>query len=229
MIAKHSIPAALCAGILVSGAGTARALELKDIIIQFDTIHQTVTTFRHEPGRFPVVVDAIAGKLVWAGGVQYCRSKGHSLVYQPGTLTGTADCPVERRGTATDWSESGGTATYTTSMAVAGNIVTLQGKMTGSGKSASNNCGSRSTQEHLAEVTQTLKIRITGKTCQVLQFSNVVVHTDRDTYRADGGALTTEVATHTLRLAPNAKCTILRRSELPIPAPGGLVGVKGNC
>ena len=229
MTGKHAIRAALCAAILVAGAGSARGLELKDLIIQFDGIDQVVTSFRHEPSRFPRTIDAIAGKLVWYGSSENCLSKVQSLVYQPGTLTGTADCPMERRGTAKNWDERGGTATYTTSMAVAGSVVTLQGKMTGRGTLVSNHCGDRNTTEKHFEVTQALKIRITGNTCQVLQYSQTSVTTERYTYRSDGAELSTSVSTTTSRLAPNAKCTIRRRSDEPVRPPGGLVSATRNC
>ena len=229
MTGKQALRAALCAGLLVTGAGSARALELRDLIIQFEVVTQHVTSFKQEPFKWTTTIDAIAGKLVWYGSSENCLSTAQSLVYQPGTLTGSADCPVERRGTANNWDERGGTATYTTSMAVAGNVVTLQGKMTGRGTLVYNRCGDRSTEEKLIEVTQSLRIRITGSTCQVLQFSEASVTTQRYSYRSDGAELTTSVSTTTHRLAPNAKCTIRRRSEVPIGPPGGLVSVTTKC
>ncbi len=228
MPGKHAMRAALCAAVLVASAGSARALELKDLIIQFDVMSTgTSGTYRSEPRRDFLTINAVAGKMVWLG--KTCRGKALDLVYQPGTLTGTIDCPVERTGTAKVWDQDGATATYSTSMTVAGNVVTLQGKMTGRQTSEVNKCGDRHKRETHFDVTQSLTIRITGKTCQVLKINVGSVATERYTYRSDGGDLKTEVHTHSYRPAPNAKCTVRRRSEEPIHPPGGLVSVTREC
>jgi hypothetical protein len=226
MMTKHAIRAALCAVMLGAGAGSARALELKDLIIEFDTIYQVVEKPpRPQPytDKHKTRIDAIAGKLVLYTGT--CGS----LVYQPGTLTGTVDCPADRTGVGKNWSEEKGASSYTTSMTVVGNVVTLQGKLTSRRTYESNWCGRNSKNETLDDVTQSVRIRITGNTCHVLQFNTATVTTRRDTYRSDGDDLKTEDRTATDRLAPNAKCTIRRRSEEPIRPPGGPVSATRNC
>ncbi len=57
----------------------------------------------------------------------------------------------------------------------------------------------------------------------------VSVETERRTYDIDGGDLESMVSTGTYRLAPNAKCTVRRRSEEPIPPPGRAVSATRNC
>jgi hypothetical protein len=231
MTGKHAIRTALCAGMLVAGAGSARALELKDLVIVFDNLTMLEGS-KDKPWKSHSRIDGIAGQLAWRAYTDVCRRKNPTLVYQPGTHTGTVGCPVERTGTKNAWAEDGGTLTYTTSMAVAGNIVTLQGKMTGRGTDERNSCGDRIKYEILTEVTQTLKVRVTGNTCQVLQYSEASVSTSRETYKSWEHPLTTKVSRFTYRLAPNAKCSVRRRSEMPVVPPhepGSISGMVPKC
>jgi hypothetical protein len=223
MTGKHAIRAALCGGMLVAGAGSASALELKDLVISFQAVQNMGTP--------DAITDwlgfrAIGGNIVWLVSTTNCLKTGHSLIYKPGTFSGTAECPQTREGTASMWTERGGTASFETKMTVSGNTVALTGKLTGQGTLSSMYCGKFSKEEKKEVYTQTLRIRIVGMTCQVLQYDSSKTVTTR---YLEGGDGTPETRVTTYRARPGTACTVLRPSQQPISPPGGLVSVVGKC
>lgn len=233
-VKKIALRSALGASLLLAAGGTAAALELNDLVIRFDVLMTGEDTDKDgtrpgTPFKNHVLINAIAGHLVWDAYVSHCDlTKPPSLVYKPGAQTGRADCPAVRKGTATNWREYGGTATYTTNTSVAGNMVTLKGTLAATGADRISSCGELRTYEHDIVVIQSLKLRIVGAACQVLEFSETVV--DRRQTKGIGRDLDPKSSTLRSRLAPGAKCTVKRRSQEPITPPGpGLVSVTPDC
>jgi hypothetical protein len=206
-------------------APSANALELRDMFITFDATYESKDSdsdrvFRTKSTGF---FTAIAGTIVISGGntSQLCHDDGFKLVYKPGAHSGTVSCPIKRVGTSSSWMERSGAATFTTNTTVVGNVVTLQGTMEAKGTITSTSCvGPPSSRHFTHRITQSLKFRIVGRTCQVLQFQQ------NETETKDS----TTVSTSTKRLAPGAKCTLLRPSEAPPPGPPAVFGpARGNC
>jgi hypothetical protein len=218
---KGAARAALCAGILVAGAGSAEALELKDLNIRF----QAVQDMQGEKITDWLGFSAIAGNIVWLVSTRNCP-RGQSMIYKPGTFTGTDECPATRNGTASMWTELGGTARFDTKMTVSGNNVTLAGRLTSQGTRSSMYCGTFSKKEQKEVYTQTLRIRIVGMTCQVLQYESSKTVTTR---YLEGGDGTPETSVITYRAAPGTKCVVSRRSEQPVAPPPELRSVVSRC
>jgi hypothetical protein len=205
-------------------APSAYALELRDMFISFDASYEskrsdTDRVYRDKTTSF---LTAIAGTIVMPGVSILCHygEGGFDLVYKPGAHTGTVSCPVKRVGTSTSWMERSGAATFTTNTTVVGNVVTLQGTMEAKGTITSTTCdGPPSSRHYTYGITQSLKIRIVGRTCQVLQFQQTETENDSST-----------ITSSTTRLAPGAKCTLVRPSERPPPGPPPALGAaRGNC
>ena len=224
----------LCTAFALSAAREARALELNDLIIEFDTVstYEIVEpgrdVSRNEPDQWPKRIDVIAGNLVWQTGSGLCMNKTLSLVYKRGAHHGSVDCPVERKGTSTDWYERGATATFDTTMSIAGTIVTLAGTMKGSGVFESSSCGDVSAKEIETVHTQSLKIKISGNRCQVLEYQDSMI--EEESLTEGHGAGTVVKRTSSSQLAPGGACVVKRRSQQPISEPGeGLVDAVRKC
>jgi hypothetical protein len=214
------------AALALAFAPSAHALELRDMFITFDATYESKRSdsdrvFRTKSTGF---LTAIAGTIVMPGVSILCHGQvGFDLVYKPGAHSGTVGCPIKRVGTSTSWMERSGAATFSTNTIVAGNVVTLQGTMEAKGTITSTSCvGPPSSRQYTHHITQLLKVRIVGRTCQVLQFHQIEAEI------VSGESTTTK--TGTTRLVPGAKCTLIRPSEQPPPGPPPALGdARGNC
>jgi hypothetical protein len=158
---------------------SAQTIELRDrdFIVgsvlnyeQRDLVENSV--YRADPSRNDEWIQAVNGKLVWTANVSACPI---SMVYLPGHgNSGKVDCKPERSGTASNWTEKSSTATFTTSATVQGNVLTLHGEMKGTYRFRMNHCN-YVVSDHTTQftVTQTLKLRISGNTCQMLEMDKV--------------------------------------------------------
>ncbi|MFO0987574.1 MAG: hypothetical protein U1F37_09410 [Alphaproteobacteria bacterium] len=175
------------------------------------------------------VFEAVGGKLVLPGFGDGCFDGELSLVYQPGARRGTAQCPQKRVGTELCWSESSAQASYETRMSAAGNVFTVSGRMTGTSTRANGDrrrgglLASVSVARHL--VSQTLRLRVRGDTCEVLEFRSELrseTSTDRtidDETRREQSSVREKVWTN-----PGATCEVTRRSGIrPSTDEGGSV------
>ncbi len=216
------------AGVLaaLAFAPSAHALELRDMFIRFDATYESKRSDsdRVHRDKTTAFLTAIAGTIVTYGVSVLCHEGSFDLVYKPGAHTGTVSCPVKRVGTSTSWMERSGAATFTTNTTVVGNVITLQGTMEAKGTITSTRCdGPPSSRQYTHRITQSLKIRIVGRTCQVLQFQQ----TETESRIASEDST---ISTSTTRLAPGAKCILIRPSEQPPRPPGpGPASARGNC
>ena len=173
------IVAALMAGSvgMCLGADAARALDLRDRNIWIAT--QRVYEAVDNPSKPPYVDRSksgqnfrlVAGKIVSFG--EYEGGCNQWLVYTPGRpSSGTVECKPKREGVSSDWTERSAIATFQTQFVGAGNVPTLKGEMKGSTVWRMNHChrifGNSKTD---FTITETLKVRVTGETCQVLAVS----------------------------------------------------------
>jgi len=215
--------AALIAGAVTAsvGAGAAHALDLRDRILEIEVISAYERKGQWADGRPRSYTqtdkttkdyDLVAGKVTSLGSISGgCHQ---SLVYIPGRpFAGTAECMPARSGTGTNWIERSGTATFRTQSAVSGNVLTLRGEMKGSSNTLMQHCQPEtSTDKATFTVTESFKVRITGDTCQVLEYHR----TDREEEISEGRI---EAKRNTYTLAPSARCTLKVRSEQPPPKP----------
>ena len=217
--------AALVGGAAAIGCcnAAAQGIDLRDKIIGIETTYTYEkrdlvrnTVKRDAPDQSERWITAVAGKLVWVGNSSAC---GLSLVYAPGrTVTAKADCAPKRTGTASNWIERSSAATYRTTTAVAGDVVTLKGEMKGTYAFRMNSCNQwEATTRTTFTVVQSLKMRITGDRCEILDFNVVELQDESGERRyADGHSVPSHEIKRTAHaLAPSRTCTIQRRSEQP--------------
>ena len=214
-----------CAG------ASAQGLDLRDriVLIEISVVRESTLASprdRKESSTSTAVwkqrFDLVAGKVVTDFGLQVAAPCHLGLVYAPGpTKTGKIDCKPERRGTASDWTERGITATYRTQSAVAGNVLTLKGEVKGTSTYHRHCFGKDDSARESFTITQSLKVRIIGETCEVLEFSEVK---QEDIFGGDGD---NDRVRETSTLAPSRSCTLKIRSEEPPPKP--FEGIDLRC
>lgn len=224
--------AACCAvfiTLLLTSVSPVKALELNDLTITFDTIIQTeYEGRRHDPHKSWDRLEAVAGNMIWFASGTACLNTGMSMIYKPGKNTGSVDCPTEREGTSLTYRERGGRGTFETSLNVTGNIVTLQGTMNVNARNAHSYCGRATRTEETETITQSLKLKIIGNKCQVLQYSVTKSRTERKFGKNYDG--TPSSGTQTVHSPKGAKCTVVRRSQQPIAAPSAPpASAVGSC
>jgi len=199
----------------------AWAIELRDLQITIpstlrsesrdltDGSAPTVVTFANE-----VFVDAVGGKIVWIATFEGCTDGALSIVYAPGgAQSASVGCKPVRQGTASCWSEKSSQARYTSQMSIAGDVVTLTGQMTGTGRYDVQGRDYKASDNTQFSVKQKLKLRIVGQTCQVLEVSQETREETIGTISGRSGGNPTHTTTTTLITAgPGAKCTMARRS-----------------
>jgi hypothetical protein len=168
--------AAIAAGIGLAGVAAAQSFDFRDRSFRIESAFDyrgedlVENTVNHpEPDTTTVLLEAVAGKLVWLGEDVDCRL---SLVYVPGRAnSGKVGCEPKRSGTASNWKEFSIAATFQTSASTAGDVLTLRGQMKGTASYRANYCGKSSSTARQFVITQTLRIRITGDTCEILELN----------------------------------------------------------
>ncbi len=166
------------------------------------------STYHAKPDWVSTSFEAVNGKIAWVGHAVACPL---SLVYLPGgSFSGQAVCQPKREGTASNWKEKSSTATFRTTTKVEGNVITLHGEMSGTDRFRMNHCGLTSSDATQFTVSQTVKLRIGGGTCQVLEFSQVETADENGTLDGRPTHKTTRAV-----FGPASSCQMEQRSSQP--------------
>ena len=233
---KCNVAAALVVAALPCNA-LAQANELADKIFTIkvswlneeESSNPLTPPRRSERDDFVFVFEAVGGKLVLPGFGDGCFDGKLSLIYQPGARRGTAQCPQKRIGTELCWSESTAQASYETRMSAAGNVFTLSGRMTGTSTraNADRRMGGLSASVYVGRhlVSQTLRLRVRGDTCEVLEFrSESRTETSHDSTGDDETRRYQYIEREKMWTNPGATCEVTRRSGIrPSTDEGGSV------
>lgn len=206
-----------CAPSLLAAAAQAQAIKFRDRTFEIETriVYSSRdalenTSFQGQPTESVLSIEAVAGRLVWIGNVSACVA---SLVYVPGRAnSGRIDCPPERVGTASDWNERSGTATFQTSATIEGDVLTLRGEMIGVTHYQDNLCGRSSASVLQYRILQTLKMRVAGESCEVLELS--VQESEEET---SDDPRRHEIVRIVTSAKPSLTCRISRRSDHAAP------------
>jgi hypothetical protein len=172
----------------------------------------TVVSFANEG-----FIDAVGGNIVWFATSEGCSEDGLSVVYSPrGPQSANIGCKPVRKGTASCWREESSQARYTSQMSIVGDVITLTGQLTGTARiqAESPTLGWSDTVKF--SITQKMKLRIVGQTCQVLEYSTEDREESTGQIRGRSGGPRPTHTTKVLRVTagPGAKCTMARRSDI---------------
>jgi hypothetical protein len=206
------------------GSSASHAIDLRDLQITIQTNLRsesqnmldgsapTVVSFANEG-----FIDAVGGNIVWFATNEGCMEDGLSVVYSPrGPQSANIGCKPVRKGTASCWREESSQARYTSQMSIAGDVVTLTGQMTGTARIQAESPTLGSSDNVKFSITQKLRLRIVGQTCQVLEFSTEDREESIGQLRGRSGVTR---PTHTTKIqrvtaGAGAKCTVARRSDI---------------
>jgi hypothetical protein len=215
--------AALLVAALTGGPAQSQSPDLRDIRIlidvQFDYEERKVGSgeapYRSRDKSF-IYLEAVQGKLIWNGNSEGCLDPDRpdmSLIYTRGAHAGEAECPSYRSGTDSDWEEGSAEASFRTRLDIKGNVLTLNGEMSGTYTSERLRCGRDEwATDGSFSVTQSLSFRLSGRTCEVI--SARVVEKEDETDEKDVRKITTRIFT----AGPGFSCKVERRSD-PEPEP----------
>jgi hypothetical protein len=208
-----ALAALACAGIANGQAPDLRDLQ---IVIDVDMEYESEEVGSDdEPStqryRTSIFLNAVQGRLVWLGTILGCGGTDRpslSLVYKPGAHAGEAECPGGRLGTASDWEERSSKASYRTRLDIKGNVLTLNGEMTGTYSFERLSCGRRHRwTEGTFSIVQSLSFRLVGQTCEVISARMVEEEDQIDS--SDTQTVKTTVTT----AGPGFSCKVTRRSD----------------
>ncbi|MGE0660770.1 MAG: hypothetical protein AB7F36_04020 [Reyranellaceae bacterium] len=202
----------------LGGVANSQAPDLRDlrIVIDVDMEYESEEVgsddepFTHRYAT-SIYLDAVQGRLVWLGTILGCSGTDRpnlSLVYRPGTHAGEAECPGGRSGTASHWQDRSSQANYRTRLDIKGNVLTLNGEMTGTYSLESLRCGrDHHWTEGTFSIVQSLAFRLVGQTCEVISARMVEEEDEIDSF--DTQTVKTTVTT----AGPGFSCKVTRRSD----------------